>query len=300
MKLAASLLALVAAAPALVFAAPSSDCTSATPSPDGGGDHREIWLKALADGLKDHMNLAELTVNFIANNFENPPFSESGEMRTSAILTIPDPGEIIVDGDAHFDIARPGDLLAPEEFTVRSGVLKFKRKNFNIGPNGRRVHVLSEGTPSRAEKLWKFYSAIWTFLNPREAARRSPPVPDILRSVDGDRLNLQAEFTNDAVRDFLASVANELPRAVHENLGAQYSPDDVAGWVNRLSSLDLAISNVHLYDNDPLIYHRAALEELQDLLKEEKSGWDPIFKEYFRLTQVIVTSAANAVKRACS
>ncbi|KAG5457424.1 MAG: hypothetical protein BJ554DRAFT_2567 [Olpidium bornovanus] len=308
MKLAASLLALVAAAPALVSAAPSRDCVhhSATPGPAGSDDGLGIWRNVLADALQDHINLAKQTVDFIANNFDNPPSLDVDKMKTSAILGIPDSSENYFH-DKDFDYAEIRDLLLSEspsdEDIIRKGILEFKTANFNIAPNGNRLHVLSEGNPFRAERLWKFYSGVWSFLNPRPAEWSSPPVPDILRSVDGDRPNLRALLTNDAVRDFLAFVADELSRAARENFGARNSADDVYDWVSRVHLLDRAISGIHLYDDDPLIYHGDLLIDLLEFVISEPDAGPsekPDPETLRRVTQVIIGNAAKAVKAVCS
>ncbi|KAG5459375.1 MAG: hypothetical protein BJ554DRAFT_225 [Olpidium bornovanus] len=359
MRLAASLLALVAAAPALVSAAPSRNgvSQSAAPSPGDDADPRGFWRNFLVDAIKDHIGLAGLTLKFIAKEFEHPPPPESCQFRTAGIVTIPAPGEVVVydeflydpegsasrvpdpflDSDdrdddflssvsAHdkcyfdrlkdllqFENVQDGDV---ENLRIERGFLKFKEKHFEIYPKGRRAHFLSENTRSRPKKLWKFYCAIWTFLNPRAAAqdsrcssvwtflgsrtapRSSPPVPDIFRSVDSDRPNLKAEFTIDAVRDFLDSVADELSRTVHENFDAQNSHVDVADWLKRLRVLDKAISSIHLYDDEPFLAHGKALRDLQVLL--DTDGGRPVTEASFREQRAFIRGAANAAERAYS
>ncbi|KAG5462632.1 MAG: hypothetical protein BJ554DRAFT_4312, partial [Olpidium bornovanus] len=89
MKLSASLLALVAAVPAVVSAFSTARPGSSDPV------SLEYWGRVLLGAIREHIDLAKLTLNFIAKNFENPPHPGSDRMRAAnPEFTILAPGYI--------------------------------------------------------------------------------------------------------------------------------------------------------------------------------------------------------------
>ncbi|KAG5459687.1 MAG: hypothetical protein BJ554DRAFT_8362, partial [Olpidium bornovanus] len=123
MKLSASLLALVAALLVVVADVPPVG-SAFSPASHGGPDPASpgYWSRVLLGAIREHIDLAKLTVNFIAKNFENPPHPGSDRMRAAnPEFTILAPGYI------HF-VDRRNGFLSADLRDDRQAVLNLLRR----------------------------------------------------------------------------------------------------------------------------------------------------------------------------